>query len=35
VPNAGQLLEQVGKELKPEEIEKAKAEALAFTFKTK
>ena len=35
VPNAGQLLEQVSKELKPEEVEKAKAEALAFTFKTK
>jgi hypothetical protein len=35
VPNATQLLEQVGKELKPEEIEKAKAEALAYTFKTK
>ncbi len=35
VPNAGQLLEQVGKELKPAEIEKAKTEALAFTFKTK
>lgn len=34
-PNANQLLDQVGKELKPEEVEKAKAEALAFTFKTK
>ena len=34
-PNAAPLLEQVAKELKPEEIEKAKAEALAFTFKTK
>jgi TPR repeat protein len=35
VPNASQLLEQIAKELKPEEIEKAKAEAAAFTFKTK
>ena len=35
VPNAGQLIEQISKELKPEEIEKAKAEAAAFTFKTK
>jgi hypothetical protein len=35
VPNAGPLLEQVAKELKPEEIEKAKKEADAFTFKTK
>ena len=35
VPNAGQLLEQIGHELKPDEIEKAKAAALAFTFKTK
>jgi TPR repeat protein len=35
VPNAGPLLEQVAKELKPEEIEKAKKEAAAFTFKTK
>ena len=34
-PNATQLIDQVSKELKPEEIEKAKAEALAFTFKTK
>ena len=34
-PNVAPLLEQVAKELKPEEIEKAKAEALAFTFKTK
>ncbi len=34
-PNVGPLLDQVAKELKPEEIEKAKAEALAFTFKTK
>jgi TPR repeat protein len=35
VPNAGQLIEQVSRELKPEEIEKAKAAAAAFTFKTK
>lgn len=35
VPNATQLLTQVAQELKPEEIEKAKAEAIAFTFKTK
>ena len=35
VPNAGQLLEQLGSELKPDEIEKAKAEAAKFTFKTK
>jgi TPR repeat protein len=34
-PNVATLLEQVGKELKPEEIEKAKKEAMAFTFKTK
>lgn len=34
-PNSAGLLEQVGRELKPEEIEKAKAAALAFTFKTK
>jgi TPR repeat protein len=34
-PNAGQLLEQVGRELKPDEIEKAKAAAASFTFKTK
>jgi len=34
-PNAGQLLEQVGRELKPDEIEKAKATAASFTFKTK
>ena len=34
-PNAAPLLEQVAKELKPEEIEKAKKEAAAFTFKTK
>jgi TPR repeat protein len=35
VPNAGQLLEQLEHELKPEEIEKAKAEANAYTFKLK
>lgn len=35
VPKAGQLLEQVGHELKPEEIEKAKTEATAYTFKLK
>ena len=35
VPNVGPLLEQVAHELKPEEIEKAKAAAAAFTFKTK
>lgn len=35
VPNASQLIEQVGRELKPDEIEKAKAAAVAFTFKTK
>jgi TPR repeat protein len=35
VPNASQLLDQISKELKPEEVEKAKAEAVAFTFKTK
>jgi TPR repeat protein len=34
-PNAGQLLEQVARELKPDEIEKAKAAAGSFTFKTK
>jgi TPR repeat protein len=34
-PNSGQLLEQVGRELTPEELEKAKAAAIAFTFKTK
>jgi hypothetical protein len=34
-PNVNALLEQVAKELKPEEIEKAKKEATAFTFKTK
>jgi hypothetical protein len=35
VPNVGTLIEQVAKELKPEDIEKAKKEAAAFTFKTK
>lgn len=35
VPNASQLLEQLGREMKPDEIEKAKAAGLAFTFKTK
>lgn len=37
VPNAnvGALLEQLAKELKPEEVEKAKKEAAAYTFKTK
>lgn len=34
-PNSAGLLEQVGRELKPEELEKAKAAAMAFTFKTK
>lgn len=34
-PNANQLLEQVGRELKPDEMEKAKAAAIAYTFKTK
>jgi cobalamin biosynthesis protein CobD/CbiB len=34
-PNAGQIIEQVGRELTPEELEKAKAAAAAFTFKTK
>ncbi len=33
--NAAPLLEQVGRELKPDEIEKAKAAAAAYTFKTK
>jgi localization factor PodJL len=33
--NSAALLEQVGRELKPEELEKAKAAALAFKFKTK
>ena len=35
VPKAGQLLEQISSELKPAEIEKAKAEATAYTFKLK
>ena len=35
VPNATQLLAQVSQELKPDEIEKAKAAANAYTFKTK
>lgn len=35
VPNVAVLLEQVAHELKPDEIEKAKKEAAAFTFKTK
>jgi TPR repeat protein len=34
-PNAAPLLDQVSRELKPDEIEKAKAAAAAFTFKTK
>ena len=35
-PNAHRsCLEQVARELKPDEIEKAKAAALAYTFKTK
>ena len=34
-PNATPLLEQVSRELKPDEIEKAKAAATSFTFKTK
>jgi TPR repeat protein len=34
-PNSAGLLEQVGRELKPDELEKAKAAAIAFTFKTK
>jgi TPR repeat protein len=34
-PNAAPLLEQVGRELKPDEIEKAKQAATSFTFKTK
>lgn len=33
--NAAGLLEQVGRELTPDELEKAKAAAVAFTFKTK
>jgi TPR repeat protein len=35
VPNASQLMDQLAHELKPEEMEKAKAEAVAYTFKTK
>lgn len=35
VPVTGPLMEQVAHELKPDEIEKAKAEATAYTFKTK
>ena len=35
VPNTAQMLEQVSKDMKPDEIEKAKAAAAAFTFKTK
>src|ERR1700759_2081235 len=34
-PNAAPLLEQVSRELKPDEIEKAKAAAASYTFKTK
>jgi TPR repeat protein len=34
-PNSASLLDQVGRELTPEELEKAKAAAIAFTFKTK
>jgi TPR repeat protein len=34
-PKSAQLLDQVGRELTPEELEKAKAAAIAFTFKTK
>jgi hypothetical protein len=34
-PNANQIIEQVARELTPEELEKAKAAAAAFTFKTK
>ena len=34
-PVAAQSIDQVVRELKPDEIEKAKAEALAYTFKTK
>jgi hypothetical protein len=32
---APQAYEQIARELKPDEIEKARAEALAYTFKTK
>lgn len=34
-PNSAQLLDQVGREITPEEVEKAKAAAAAFAFKTK
>jgi len=34
-PNSAALLEQVGRELSPQDLEKAKAAAIAFTFKTK
>ena len=34
-PNAVQLLEQIGRELSPQDLEKAKAAAAAYTFKTK
>ena len=34
-PVAPQAYEQIARELKPDEIEKAKAEALTYTFKTK
>ena len=34
-PNAAPLLDQVGRDLKPDEIEKAKAAAASYTFKTK
>lgn len=34
-PNSAPLLEQVGRELSPQDLEKAKAAAIAFTFKTK
>jgi hypothetical protein len=35
VANASLALEQAARALKPDEIEKAKAAALAYTFKTK
>lgn len=35
VPNAGQLAEQMARDLKPDEVEKTKAAAGSFTFKTK
>jgi hypothetical protein len=34
-PNADQILVQLAKELKPEEIEQAKAAGTAYAFKTK